>query len=90
MTFPSEVPYEHAVALVAVMEAKARGLRLGEELFRLVLSSHRQLRGHLLVRRLKAGTWRIVPAEGFEAGPYVVIELDSCLDAVDALLAEDG
>jgi hypothetical protein len=90
MTLPSEVPYEHAVALVAVMEAKARGLRLGEELFRLVLSSHRQLRGHLLVRRLKAGTWRIVPAEGFEAGPYVVIELDSCLDAVDALLAEDG
>ncbi len=90
MTLPPEVPYEHAVALVAVMEAKARGLRLGEELFRLVLSSHRQLRGHLLVRRLKAGTWRIVPPEGFEAGPYVVIELDSCLDAVDALLAEKG
>lgn len=87
---PAEVPFEQAVAFAVAMEAHSRGVSRTQVVFDLVLLHRRNLVGQLLVRPRLRGNWRLTPADLFEPGPFIVIELDEVIDRVQRCITSSS
>ncbi|WP_041298495.1 hypothetical protein [Ilumatobacter coccineus] len=78
---PEAIPLHQAVAVAAAAQAKARNVTFVKRVFETVVDNAAKQATHVLVVRPKVPL-QLVPVDGFEPVPAVVIDLPELLEQV--------